>query len=643
MQSSGDAAPAGRAGSWLWSLLRPERGRLLLVVGLTVFSVGAVVAGPWILGQATDIVVVGLIGRGLPANETAGQAVAALRAAGHGQLADLVEATHGTPTPGVDLHHLGQVLLLAAGVFLLSAVFGWLQGRVMAGVVHRTAARIRQSVEQTVGGLPLRYFDRHPHGEILSRATNDVDNITVALQELLGQLPTAVLTVLGVLVVMFGISPLLAAASLVTVPLLMVALAVFGKRSKEHFAAQWAHTGHLTSMAEETFSNHAAMLAYSRQIAAIDDFADRNGRLRQSSVRAQFLAGLILPAVLLIGNLNYVTIAVLGGYQVATGVVSLGAVQAFIQYSRQFTTPITQIAGHLGLLQSGLASVHRVFEFVGADREPAVARDLAAAPSRTRRAGRIELRDVSFRYEPGVPLIEHLTLEVAPGRTVAIVGSTGSGKTTLVNLVMRFYEIDSGRILLDGTDYRDLSRDDVRRCFGMVLQDTWLFGGTIRENIAYGRPDADPDDIVAAARAAFVDDFVRTLPDGYGTVLDAAASNLSTGQQQLLTIARAFLADPDILILDEATSSVDTRTEVMIQDAMARLCAGRTSIVIAHRLSTIRDADTIVVLDAGRVVEQGAHEALLARRGRYHGLYHSQFAAAEQLPRLALTPNGRRS
>jgi ABC-type multidrug transport system fused ATPase/permease subunit len=642
MQSTADAAKAGRAMPWLMALLRPERFRLILVALLNVVSVGAVVAGPWILGLATDIVVSGLIGRGLPPNQSAAQAVADLRAAGHGRLADMVKAMNITPTHGVDLDRLGRVLLVAAGVYLLSGVFGWIQGRVMAGIVQRTSSEIRRSVEETMGRLPLRYFDRHPHGEILSRATNDVDNITIALQEVLGQLPTSVLTVLGVLVVMFWISPLLAAVSLVTVPVLMVALGVVGKRSKQHFAALWEHTGHLTSMAEETYSNHAVMLAFGRRTAVIDDFAARNERLRQSSLRAQFLAGLILPAVLLIGNLNYVSIAVIGGYQIATGVVSLGAVQAFIQYSRRFTTPITQIAGQLGLLQSGLASVQRVFEFVGAEPETAVAGDDAPAASRSRPAGRIELRNVSFRYAPGVPIIEDLSLEVAPGRTVAIVGPTGSGKTTLVNLLMRFYEIDGGQILLDGTDYRDLGRDDVRRCFGMVLQDTWLFGGTIRQNIAYGRLDADDDAIVAAARSAFVDDFVRTLPDGYDTVLDAAASSLSTGQQQLLTIARAFLADPDILILDEATSSVDTRTELMIQDAMARLAAGRTSIVIAHRLSTVRDADTIVVMDAGRVVEQGCHEALIARRGLYHSLYRSQFAIGEEPVRMAVAQNGRR-
>ncbi|GAA2515806.1 ABC transporter ATP-binding protein [Winogradskya humida] len=604
--------------------LRPQRSRLLLVVVLTIASVGTLVAGPWILGLATDVLLSGLIGRELPEIGGRDQAVADLRAQGHDRLADMLSTMNVTPTHGVDLDHLGRLLLLATAVFVLSAVFSWIQGFLMAGITQRTIHGLRRSVEEKMGRLPLRYFDRNPHGEILSRTTNDVDNINVALQEVLGQLPTAVLTVLGVLVVMFWISPLLAAVSLITVPLLMVALAVFGKRSKPHFTAQWEHTGHLTALAEETYSGHALMLAFGRRATVIESFGERNEKLRRASFYAQFFSGLILPAVLLIGNLNYVTIAVLGGYQVATGVVSLGSVQAFIQYSRRFTTPITQIAGQLGLIQSGLASAERVFEFLDAPEESTT----TTTVTRTgKTAGRIELRNVSFRYEPGAPLIEDLTLDVAPGQKVAIVGPTGSGKTTLVNLLMRFYEIDDGQILLDGTDYRDLSRDEVRACFGMVLQETWLFGGTIRENIAYGRQDVSDEDVRAAARDAFVDDFVRTLPDGYDTVLDEDASSVSTGQKQLLTIARAFLADPDILILDEATSSVDTRTELMIQQAMTRLCAGRTSFVIAHRLSTVRDADTIVVIDAGRVTEQGSHVELLARRSFYHHLYNSQFAA----------------
>jgi ATP-binding cassette subfamily B protein len=620
----------------LIALLRPERSRLLLVTVLTVVSVGSLVAGPWILGKATDILLGGLIGSQLPANETKAQAVAELRAQGHDRLADMVTAMNVTPTHGVDLDRLGRVLVLAMVVYLLSAVISWIQGNLMAGTIQRTVYELRRSVEEKMGRLPLRYFDRHPHGEILSRVTNDIDNINVAFQEVLGQLPTSVLTVLGVLAVMFWISPVLAAVSLVTVPLLMAALAVSGNRSKNQFAAQWDHTGKLTAMVEETFSGHALMLAFGRREAMIDDFAGRNEQLRRVSFHAQFLSGLILPAVLLIGNLNYVTVAVLGGYQVATGVISLGAVQAFIQYSRRFTTPITQIAGQLNLFQSGLASADRVFEFLdAAEEETAAAGADPALTSRPKAAGRIELRNVSFRYEPDVPLIEDLTLKVAPGQTVAIVGPTGSGKTTIVNLLMRFYEINGGQILLDGIDYRDLSRDDVRGCFGMVLQDTWLFGGTIRENIAYGKQDARDDEIVAAARAAFVDDFVRTLPDGYDTVLDGEASSVSTGQKQLLTIARAFLADPSFLILDEATSSVDTRTELMIQEAMVRLWAGRTSLVIAHRLSTVRDADTIIVMDAGRVIEEGSHEKLLARRGFYHNLYNSQFVATPEPETMA--------
>jgi ABC-type multidrug transport system fused ATPase/permease subunit len=618
--------------------LRPERSRLALVTGLGVISVGLLVAGPAILGHATNILFDGIIGKHLPAGATKAQAIAGLRASGQGQLADMFAKMNIAPGTGVDLTLLGQVLGLAALVYALSVVFGWAQGNIMARVVLRTGYRLRQAVEEKLARLPLQYFDSHPHGDILSRATNDMDNIVTSLQEGLSQLLASALTAIGVLAMMFWISPLLAAVSLVTIPLAIVVTTVIARRSRPLFDAQWDRTGRLNGLVEETHTGHALVQAFGQRQPMIEEFGRQNEQLYKAAFPAEFLSSVVLPAVQLVGNMNFVVIAAFGGFQVATGVISLGAVQAFIQYSRQFTTPVSQIAGQLNLLQSGLASARRVFDFLDAPEEAAIGGSSpdpadadgagVALAEQAPAARRVQLQHVSFRYDPDRPLIEDFTLEAAPGQTVAIVGPTGAGKTTVVNLLMRFYEIDSGHILLDGVDYRDLSRDQVRRGFGMVLQDTWLFGGTVRDNIAYGREGASDEEIVAAARAAYVDDFIRTMPDGYATVLDGDASGISSGQKQLLTIARAFLANPGILILDEATSNVDTRTEVLIQDAMTRLRSRRTSFVIAHRLSTIRDADTIVVMDSGRVVEQGSHEDLLGRRGFYHDLYNSQFAGA---------------
>jgi ATP-binding cassette, subfamily B, multidrug efflux pump len=604
--------------------LRPERAWLAAAGLLGVTSVGFMVAGPKILGNATNILFDGIVGRQLPAGMTQAQAIALLRVHGEGQLASMLAGMSVTPGVGVDITRLGQVLGLAALVYLLGAAFNFGQGYIMAGVTQRAMFGLRREVEDKLARLPLRYFDSHPHGDILSRVTNDIDNLTTTIQQGLSQLLTSVLTIAGVLGMMFWISPLLAAVCVIVVPLALVITFVIARRSQVQFAAQWDETGALNGLVEETYTGHTLVQVFGRRQAVIDQFGRQNRRMYEASFRAQFLSGIIQPSIQMLSNLNYVAIAVMGGYWVASGRISLGDVIAFMQYSRQFTMPITQIAAQMNMLQSGLASAERVFEFLDAPEEQAERAATGWAPE----AGRVTLEHVCFRYEPDKPLIEDFSLDVLPGQTVAIVGRTGAGKTTVVNLLMRFYEIGSGRIALDGTDYQDLTRDQVRRCFGMVLQDTWLFAGTIRENIRYGRQDATDEEVVAAARAARADYFIRTLPDGYDTLLDEEASNISSGQRQLLTIARAFLADPPILILDEATSNVDTRTEVLIQDAMAKLRHGRTSFVIAHRLSTIRNADTIVVMEDGRIVEQGDHDDLLRRRGAYYALYNSQFTEA---------------
>jgi ATP-binding cassette, subfamily B, multidrug efflux pump len=603
--------------------LRPEAPRIVLVILLAVLSVTCSVAGPKILGTATDIIFDGVVGKQIPADVTKQQAVDALRASGQTQQADLLASLNVTPGVGVDFTALRDVLLLVAVVYIASSLFAWGQSYIMAGVSQRTVYRMRRDVDAKLSRLPLSYYDSHPRGDTLSRVTNDIDNIANSLQQTLTQLITALCTIIGVLAVMLWISPLLAVISLLTVPLSIVVTMFIAKRSQQHFAQQWARTGTLNGHVEEMHTGHSIVKAFGRQQEAIERFDVENEQLFQASYRAQFLSGTIQPAMQFIANINYVLICVIGGIQVANGQMSLGDVQAFVQYSRQFTMPITQTASIANVIQSAVASAERVFELLDESEESA---DVAYAGIRRAVTGRVELEHVSFRYLPDVPLIEDLDLVVEPGQTVAIVGPTGAGKTTLVNLLMRFYEIDSGRIAVDGIDSREMSRDELRSTFGMVLQDTWLFHGTIRENIAYGRDDATEDEIVAAAQAAHVDHFVRTLPDGYDTILDDDATSVSMGEKQLLTIARAFLADRPILILDEATSSVDTRTEVLIQRAMAKLMVGRTSFVIAHRLSTIRDADTILVMDHGRIVEQGTHEALLARHGFYFDLYDSQFA-----------------
>jgi ABC-type multidrug transport system fused ATPase/permease subunit len=610
----------------LTARLGAEWSRLTAAAALAVISVACSIAGPLLLGTATNILFDGVVGARLPAGITKAQAIAALRAHGQGLLARMLSAMNVVPGHGVDFGRLGRDLGLTALAYLLGAAFFWGQGYVMAGVAQRTAYGLREAVEDKLARLPLSYFDSRPHGDIISRVTNDIDNLGTTLQDVLSALFTMLLMAFGIMATMFWISPLLAGLSLATIPLGMAVAVRIARRSGNAFAAQWHGTGELNGLVEETHSGHALVLAYGQRQAVIDEFGRQNKQLREVSLHAQFLSSLVIPVFLFIGNLNYAVIAVLGGYQVATGALSLGSVQAFIQFSGMSTRPITQLASQLNLFQSGLASAARVFDFLDEPEEAPAEGDGDAGFEQTRLARGVRLDHVSFRYEPDRPLIEDFTLDVAPGQTVALVGPTGAGKTTIVNLLMRFYEADRGRILLDGADYRDLGRDQARRCFGMVLQDTWLFAGTIRDNIAYGNEDASDEEIIAAARIAHVDHFVRTLPDGYATVLDPDAPGISAGQKQLVTIARALLANPSILILDEATSNVDTHTETLIQNATARLRAGRTSFVIAHRLSTIREADTIVVMDGGRVIEQGSHEELLRSNGLYRDLCSYQFS-----------------
>ncbi len=607
--------------------LSPERLRLLTVLGLGVASVGFMVIGPKILGRATDLIFAGAIGKRLPAGLTTDQVVAAARAAGHANIADMLARMHVIPGQGIDFTGLGNVLMLALALYVASSVFGWMQGYLLNDVVQRTVFRLRSDVEDKLGRLPLQFFDRQPRGELLSRVTNDIDNVSLSLQQTISQLLFGLLTVVGVIVMMFVVSPLLAPIALVTVPLSVLIATQVGKRSQKLFVAQWTHTGALNGHIEEAFTGHELVKVFGRQREVEEVFRDRNEQLFQASFGAQFISGLIMPAMTFVGNLSYVAIAVIGGFRVATGSMSLGDVQAFIQYSRQFTQPLTQIASMANLLQSGVASAERVFELLDAKEQDADAKN-PVLPSV--RHGRVEFEHVSFRYLPDQPLIDDLSLLAEPGQTIAIVGPTGAGKTTLVNLIMRFYELDSGRITLDGVDITKMRRDDLRSQIGMVLQDTWLFGGTIRDNIAYGNPRASEEQIRAAAEATFVDRFVQSLPLGYDTVIDEEGSNISAGEKQLLTIARAFLADPSLLILDEATSSVDTRTEVLVQRAMAALRSDRTSFVIAHRLSTIRDADLILVMESGRIVEQGTHEQLLAARGAYYRLYAAQFRGSAE-------------
>jgi ATP-binding cassette, subfamily B, multidrug efflux pump len=609
----------------LVSRLRGDRRLVAAAGALAVVSVTLSVIGPKVLGIATDLIFTGLIGGNLPAGVTKVQAVAQLRATGKGKIADMVSAMDVVPGRGVDFAAVEKVLLFVLVLYVAASILSWVQGRVVTVIVQRTVYRMRADVESKLGRMPLSYFDSTPTGELLSRVTNDIDNVAQSLQQTLSQLLTSLLTVIGVIAMMIYVSPLLALVALITVPVSALITMTIAKRSQPQFVGQWSTTGKLNAHIEEAYTGHELVKVFGRSHETVETFRELNEGLYVSSFKAQFISGLIMPAMMFVANLNYVAIAVIGGLKVASGAISLGDVQAFIQYSRQFSQPLTQVASMANLLQSGVASAERVFEVLDAP-EQSPDPSLAVTPAKVR--GRVAFEDVSFSYDPERPLIEHLDLVAEPGQTIAIVGPTGAGKTTLANLLLRFYEVGAGRITLDGVDVRDMRREDLRAEFGMVLQDTWLFGGTIHENIAYGAEDASQAQISQAADAAYADHFVRTLPLGYDTVIDDDGASVSAGQRQLLTIARAFLADPAILILDEATSSVDTRTEALVQQAMEALRSGRTSFVIAHRLSTIRDADRIVVMVDGGIVEQGTHTQLLAAGGAYQHLYAAQFSGA---------------
>jgi ATP-binding cassette subfamily B multidrug efflux pump len=629
----GQTRPVEKSLNFLPSLRRlighlaPERMILILAVLLAVVGIVMNVLGPKILGMATDVIFTGVLGKDLPSGASKEQVVAESRAEGNDQFADMIERLDVIPGLGIDFTQLAQLLLLALVLYLVASLFLWLQGYLLNGAVQRSIYRLRSLVEEKINRLPLSYFDKQTRGELLSRVTNDIDNISQALQQTLSQVLTSLLTVIGVTVMMFVVSPVLALIALVTIPVSILVTALIGKRSQKLFIQQWKSTGELNGHIEEAFTGQSLVKVFGRQREVEEVFAERNRVLFRSSFGAQFVSGLIMPTMFFIGNLNYVAIAVIGGLRVASGTMTLGDVQAFIQYSRMFTQPVTQLASMANVLQSGVASAERVFEVLD-EEEQVPDEDSALNPT----CGRVAFEHIWFSYDRARPLITDLSLVAEPGSTVAIVGPTGAGKTTLVNLIMRFYELDRGRITLDGVDIATVPRSALRSNIGMVLQDTWLFHGTIRDNIAYGRPTASEEEIHAAAEATYVDRFVHALPDGYDTVLDEEASNISAGEKQLITIARAFLADPALLILDEATSSVDTRTEVLVQRAMAALRTDRTSFVIAHRLSTIRDADVILVMEDGQIVEQGTHQELLEARGHYFDLYNSQFTAAIEEP-----------
>jgi len=606
----------------LVAYLKPQALAIIFVIIFTILSVVFTVSAPKIIGKATNVLFEGIVSKQLSSNMPKDQIIADLKAKGQDQLAEMISAMDVTPGKGIDFVALQNILITLLGIYLLAAFFQWLQQYTMAGVAQRTVYKLRKDVDSKLAKLPLKYYDNHSHGDILSRVTNDVDNIAHTLQIGITQLVRASAVLVGVIIMMFSINSFLSWITLAIIPLSLLITMFIIRRSQKYFIAQWDNIGSLNGNIEETFTGHTIIEAYNQQDKAIKRFNEENKKVYESSFKAQFISSILRPSVNLLNNLNYVVICIIGGIRVISGQITLGGVQAFIQYSRQFTQPVIQVASIVNVLQSTTASAERVFELLDEEEEisdtenPIVLEDVK---------GYVRFEHVYFSYNPDTPLIEDMNLEALPGESVAIVGPTGAGKTTLVNLLMRFYEINNGRITIDGIDIRDMRRDDLRKIFGMVLQDTWLFNGTIRDNIAYGKDDASFEEIKAAAQMAYIDHFIRTLPEGYDTILTGDASNISQGQKQLLTIARAFLINPKILILDEATSSVDTRTEMLIQKAMAKLRKGRTSFIIAHRLSTIREASTILVMNKGKIVEQGNHEELMEARGFYYDLYMSQF------------------
>lgn len=610
----------------LLGLLKPEAVGIYIVVAMVIVSVVLNVIAPKVLGQAMDVIFGGVVGKQLPAGVSKEQFVDGLRAQGQDNFADMISRMELIPGTGIDFQKLTVLISAVLLMYFVANIFLWLQGYVLNRIVMKVIRQLRDDTEKKLNRLPLNYFDTRQRGDVLSRVTNDVDNVQQALQQAFAQLISSVLTVLGIVIMMFIVSWQLALIALIALPLSGVAAGVIGARSQKLFAAQWKNTGQLNGQIEESFSGHDLVRVFGRDADMLERFEERNDALYKASFGAQFVSGIIFPVMQFVSYLSYVGIAVVGGLRVASGSMSLGDATAFIQYSREFTQPLGQMAGMANMLQSGVASAERVFEFLDADEQDA---ETATKHLPAKTDGHVEFRHVTFSYTEDKPLIENLSFTAEPGHTVAIVGPTGAGKTTLVNLVMRFYELNSGAITLDGVDVTQLSRAELRSKVGMVLQDAWLFGGSIYDNIRYGKLDATEEEIMAAAKATFVDRFVRALPDGYNTVIDEEGNNVSAGEKQLITIARAFVANPSLLILDEATSSVDTRTELLVQKAMAALRTDRTSFVIAHRLSTIRDADTILVMENGKIVEQGNHQALLEAEGAYYRLYMSQFAGAD--------------
>lgn len=566
---------------------------IIFAIASTIFNI----VGPKILGQATTKVFEGVM-----------------------------EMISGTGS-GIDFGYVSQIMIILVSLYVISALFAYIQGYIMSNVAMKVTYNLRRDISEKIHKLPLKYFDKRNYGEVLSHITNDVDAISQSLNQSLTQIITSVTSIIGVLVMMFTISWQMTLVALGVLPISFILIMLVVKKSQKHFVAQQESLGHVNGHIEEMYGSHTVMKAFNGEEDSIAKFDKHNEKLYTSAWKSQFLSGMMMPIMMFIGNIGYVGICILGGYMAANGRISVGDIQAFIQYMRSFTQPIAQVANISNVLQQTMAAAERVFEFLAEEEEPA---DTAKPANASNVKGAVTFKNVHFGYNPEKTVINNFTASVEPGQKVAIVGPTGAGKSTIIKLLMRFYDIQEGAILIDGTEIRDFARNDLRSMFGMVLQDTWLYNNTIKENIRYGKLDATDEEVYAAAKAAQVDHFIRTLPDSYNMVLNEEASNVSQGQKQLLTIARAILSNPQILILDEATSSVDTRTEILIQKAMANLMKGRTSFVIAHRLSTIRDADLIFVMKDGDIIEQGTHDELLAQGGFYENLYNSQFSEGEE-------------